>query len=55
MGEPVEESGHHFGIPKALGHSPKNEVGGDNDRGVLGVAADEVEQQLAVGLGEGQS
>ena len=40
--------------PKTLGHSPKGEVRGDDDRGALVEATDEVEQQLAAGLGEGQ-
>ena len=40
--------------PNTLGHSPKAKFGGDDDRGPLVEPADEVEQELAAGLGEGQ-
>jgi hypothetical protein len=43
-----------FGSPKTAGHSPKARLGGDDDGGLLVEAADEVEEQLAAGLGEGQ-
>jgi len=38
----------------ALGHSPNDRLRGDKDRGAIVEAADEVEQQLAAGLGERQ-
>src|SRR5689334_24205736 len=54
MGEAIEERGCHLGIAEDGGPFAEGEVGGDNDRGVLVKAADEVEEQLATGLGEGQ-
>ena len=40
--------------PKTHGPFAEGQVGGDDDRGLLVEAADQVEQQLAAGLGEGQ-
>ena len=47
MGEPVEQSRGHFGVAE-------DEMGGDDDRGSLVEPADEMEEQLPAGLGEGQ-
>ena len=52
--EPVEQRGGHLGIGKDGGPLGKGQVGGDDDRGALVKAADQVEQQLAAGLGERQ-
>jgi hypothetical protein len=40
--------------PKTGRPFAEGQVGGDDDRGLLVEAADQVEQQLAAGLGEGQ-
>ena len=40
--------------PNTLGHSACGEVGGDDHRGPLVEPADQVEEELATGLGEGQ-
>ena len=40
--------------PKTLRPFGEGEVGGDDDRGVLVELADQVEEQLAAGLAEGQ-
>ena len=54
MGEAVEQGGGHLGVAEHGGPSAEGEVGGDDDRGALVEAADQVEQQLAAGLCEGQ-
>ena len=54
MGEPVEQGGGHFGIAEDAGPFGEGEVGRDDDRCALVEPADQVEQQLAAGLGEGQ-
>jgi hypothetical protein len=43
-----------FGSPNTLGHSAEGEIGGDQNRGALVEPADEVEEELAAGLGERQ-
>ena len=48
----VEERSGHLGVAKDGGPFTEVEVGGYDDRGALVEAADEVEQQLAAGLGE---
>ena len=53
VGEPVEERGSHLGIAEDTGPFAERQVGGDDDRGALVELADEVEQELAAGLGEG--
>ena len=54
MGEAVQERGGHLGIAKHCRPFSEGEVGGDDDRGALVELADQMEQQLAAGLGEGQ-
>ena len=54
VGEPVEERGGHLGVAEDARPLPEGEVGGDDHRGALVEAADQVEQQLAAGLGERQ-
>ena len=55
MGEAVQERGDHFGIAKyCWPFADEGEVGGDDDGGALVELADQMEQQLPPGLGEGQ-
>ena len=54
MGQPVEQRGGHLGIAEHAGPFAEGEIGGDDDGGALVEPADEVEQELATGLGEGQ-
>jgi len=54
VGEPVEERGRHLGVAEDGGPFAEVEVRGDDDRGALVEAADQVEQELAAGLGEGK-
>jgi len=54
VGETVEERCGHLGVPEDGGPFAEGEVGGDDDRGALVEAADQVEQELPTGLGEGQ-
>ena len=43
-------------MPKAVSASfAEGEIGGDDDRGTLVEQADEVEEKLSAGLGEGQT
>jgi hypothetical protein len=52
MGEPVEQRGRHLGVAEDAGPFTKGQVGGDDDRGALVQSADQMEEQLAAGLGE---
>ena len=54
MGQAIEQCGRHLGVCEDARPFTEGEVGGDNDRGALVEPADEVEQELAAGLGEGQ-
>ena len=54
VSEAVEERGGHLCVAEDSGPFAEGEVGGDDDRGALVEAAEQVEQQLAAGLGEGQ-
>jgi hypothetical protein len=54
MGETIEQRGRHLGVGEDAGPFAEGEIGGDDDRGALVEPADEVEQELAAGLGEGQ-
>ena len=54
MGEAVEQRGGHLGIAEDARPFAEGEIGRDDDRGALVEPADQVEQQLAAGLGEGQ-
>ena len=54
MRKPVQQRGGHFGIEEDTWPFAKVEIGGDDDRGPLVEEADEMEQELAAGLGEGQ-
>ena len=54
VGQPIEQRGGHLGVAEHAGPFSEGEVRGDDDRGTLVKPADEVEQELAAGLGEGQ-
>jgi len=54
VGQPIEQRGRHLGVSEHAGPFAEGEVCGDDDRGALVETADEVEQELAAGLGEGQ-
>jgi transposase len=54
MGEPVEESGGHLGIAEDRWPFAEGEVGGDDDGCAFIKLADQMEQELPAGLGEGQ-
>ena len=54
MREAVEQRGRHFGIAEDARPFAEGEIGGDDDRGALIEAADQVEQELSAGLREGE-
>ena len=55
VGEPVEQRRGHLGVAGEHARPlPEGEVGGDHDGGGLVELADEVEQELAARLREGQ-
>jgi hypothetical protein len=54
MGEAIEQRHRHFGIAKCVRPCAKGEIGGDDNRGPLIETADQVEEQLATGLGKWQ-
>jgi hypothetical protein len=54
VSQAVEESRGHPGVAEDGGPFAEGEVCGDDDRGALVEAADEVEKELAAGLREGQ-
>lgn len=51
MGQAVERRGGHLGVAKDGEPFSKGEVCGDDDRGALVEAADQMEQQLTTGTG----
>src|ERR1700730_8270120 len=54
MGQAVEQRGGHLGVAEDRGPLAEGEVGSDDNRGLLIEAADQMEEQLAARLGEGQ-
>ena len=52
--EPVEQRRCHLWIAKHGSPFREGKVGGDDDRGALVEPADQVKEQLATGLGEGE-
>src|SRR5213075_906407 len=54
VGKAVEERGGHLCVIEDGRPFAKGEVGGDHDGGLLVEPADQVEEQLAARLGEGQ-
>jgi hypothetical protein len=54
VSEGIEQRGRHFGVGEDAGPFAEGQIGGDHDRGTLIKPTDEVEQELAAGLGERQ-
>ena len=54
MGEAIEQRGRHLRIAEDARPFAEGEIGGDDDRRSLIEPADEMEQQLPAGLGEGE-
>ena len=54
MGQAVEQRGGHLGVTEDARPFAEGEVGRDDDRVALVEPADEMEQQLTAGLGEGE-
>ena len=54
VGQTVEQRSGHLGVAEHAGPFAEGEIGGDDDGRSLVEPADEVEQQLAAGLGERQ-
>ena len=54
VGQAIEQRGRHLGVAEHAGPFTECQVGGDDDGGSLVEPADEVEEQLAAGLGERQ-
>src|SRR5438874_1515787 len=54
VSQAVEQCRGHFVVAKHAGPFAEGEIGGDDDGRALVEAADEVEQELAAGLGERQ-
>src|SRR5207247_302622 len=54
VGQAIEQRGRHLGIAEDARPFPEGEVRGDEERGAFVEPADEVEEQLATGLGERQ-
>ena len=55
MREAIQQRGGHLGVAgEDTRPFAEGEIGGDDDRGPLVEPADEMEQQLAAGLSEGQ-
>ena len=54
MGQAVEERGCHLGVAKHTGPIAKGQIGGDDDGSALVKPADQMKEQLAAGLSEGQ-
>ena len=54
MGQAIEQRGRHLGVREDARPFPEGQIGGHQHRGALVEPADEVEQELAAGLSEGQ-
>lgn len=54
MSQSVGQRGGHFGVAEHARPFAEGEIGGQDDGGALIESADEVEEKLAAGLGEGQ-
>jgi hypothetical protein len=54
MGQSIEQRGRHLGVAEDARPLGESQVGRDDDRGALVKPADQMKQQLAAGLGEGQ-
>jgi len=53
MGQPVEQSASQAFGAERFGPFVEGQIAGDQDRGALIKRADQMEEQLAAGLGEG--
>ena len=54
VGETIEQRRCHFGVGEHAWPFAESEIGGDDDGRALVEPADQMEQQLPAGLGEGQ-
>ena len=54
VSEAIEQRGGHLGVAEHARPFAEGEIGGDDDRGAFVEPADEMEEELAAGLGEGQ-
>ena len=54
VSEAIEQRGGHLGVAEDTRPFAEGEIGGDDDRGAFVEPADEMEEELAAGLGEGQ-
>jgi hypothetical protein len=54
VSEAIEQCGGHLGVAEDTRPFAEGEIGGDDDRGAFVEPADEMEQELAAGLSEGQ-
>src|SRR5215469_13655766 len=54
VGQAIEQRGGHLGITEHPRPFAEGEIGGDDDGGALVEPADQMEEQLAAGLREGQ-
>ena len=54
MGETIEQRGRHLGVAEDAGPFAEIEIGGDDHRGSFIEPADEMKEQLAASLREGQ-
>ena len=54
VGQSIEQRGRHLGVAEHTRPFTEGEIGGDDNGGALVEPADEVEQELAAGLSEGQ-
>src|SRR5215470_12596027 len=54
MGQAVEQRGGHLGVAKDARPFAEGQIGRDDDRGALVEPADQMKQQLAAGLREGE-
>lgn len=54
MGEAIEQRGRHLWVAEHGSPFTKGEIGGNDDGGLLVELADQMEQELSAGLGEGQ-
>ena len=54
VSEAIEQCGGHLGVPEDARPFAEGEIGGDDDRGAFVEPTDEMEEELAAGLGEGQ-
>ena len=54
VSEAIEQCGGHLGVAEDIRPFAEGEIGGVDYRGAFVEPADEMEQELAAGLGEGQ-